>query len=220
MAAYFLNDEIEFPPVEEADEDGFLAFGGDLSVERLLKAYSLGIFPWYEKDPPLWFYTHPRFVLFPDEAHISKSLKKIIKKNIFQIKIDTAFNAVIKGCAENREDTWINKDMIKAYVKLHELGHAHSFEAWHDDKLAGGVYGVSLGKIFFAESMFYKIPNASKTALFALISFAKKAGFYLIDCQVYTENLERFGAVHIPKEEFNEILRLSRKHIISAGKRE
>ncbi|MDH5717648.1 MAG: leucyl/phenylalanyl-tRNA--protein transferase [Spirochaetia bacterium] len=206
MPVYQLGKEIIFPPVSEAEPDGLLAVGGDLSPERLLTAYSMGIFPWYDERPILWFYTHPRFVLFPEEMHISRSLKRTIQKNIFDIKADTAFHEVISQCANKREGTWINKDMIKAYCRLHELGYAHSFECWHNGSLAGGVYGISLGKIFFAESMFYEIPNASKIALYYLIEYLKKAKFYLIDCQVYTKNIERFGAKMIPADDFNTVL--------------
>lgn len=202
-----------FPPVESADEDGLLAIGGDLKVDTLLLAYRSGIFPWYSKeDPIMWWSPDPRFVILPGHLHVSTSMEKVLKKNEFDIRYNTAFEEVVRHCAKakrkGQRGTWITEEMIRAYVALHEAGHAMSGEAWKKDKLVGGFYGVKLGQCFFGESMFSKVPNASKAAF---LSFARNffaQGGQLIDCQVYTDHLATLGAQMIPRESFLRIVRL------------
>ncbi|MBU1569831.1 MAG: leucyl/phenylalanyl-tRNA--protein transferase [Proteobacteria bacterium] len=214
MPFYRLTDEIIFPPPQLADKTGILAVGGDLCEERLLLAYSLGIFPWYSEDEPiLWWSPDPRLVLYPDEIKVSKSLEKIIKKQVFEVTFDKAFGQVIKLCAlagrRENEGTWIFPDMIDAYCALHESGFAHSVEAWKDGILAGGLYGVSLGRCFFGESMFTLESNASKVAFACLVEYLKENSFALIDCQVSTGHLKRFGAREIPRSLFLKQLKKS-----------
>jgi len=211
VPVFLLSDTIEFPPPHLATEDGLLAVGGDLSQKRLLLAYRMGIFPWFSNNEPiLWWSPDPRFVLFPHEIKISKTLKKIIKKDTFNVTMDLAFNEVIKQCAQVRlqknQGTWIVKDMIDAYCNLHESGFAHSVEVWLQGDLVGGLYGVSLGKCFFGESMFTHISNASKVAFVALVKHLQALNFYLIDCQVTTPHLLKFGAREIPRARYlNEL---------------
>jgi leucyl/phenylalanyl-tRNA--protein transferase len=212
MAVYLLSDDLFFPSPNLASGDGLLAIGGDLSQKRLLLAYSMGIFPWYsEAEPILWWSPDPRLVLYPEELYVSKSLKKTIKKDLFRITMDQAFERVIIECArsrtENDEGTWIVDEMIQAYCELHASGFAHSVEAWQNEKLAGGLYGVSLGKCFFGESMFTRITNASKVAFVALVNHLKALGFDLIDCQITTEHLVSFGAREIPRVLFLDQLK-------------
>lgn len=207
MPVFLLTEEILFPPPQLASKEGLLAVGGDLSPKRLLLAYSLGIFPWFShEDPIMWWSPDPRLVLYPDEIRISKSLNKVMKRHIFHVTMDTAFIQVINSCAqvrvENGEETWIVEDMIKSYCELHELGFAHSVEAWYEGTLAGGLYGVSLGKCFFGESMFTQVSNASKVAFVALIEYLQRLSFHMIDCQVTTDHLIRFGAREIPRVQF------------------
>jgi leucyl/phenylalanyl-tRNA--protein transferase len=207
MTIFFLSDNIAFPPPALAEKEGLLAVGGDLSEKRLLLAYRMGIFPWYsENEPIMWWTPDPRLVLYTDEFIVSKSLQKVIRKNIFQITIDTVFERVIRSCAKTRteknEATWIGEDMIKAYCRLHQAGFAHSFEAWKDGELAGGLYGVSLGKCFFGESMFSHESNSSKVALAALVDFLRKRSFRLIDCQITTDHFIHSGAREIPRKVF------------------
>lgn len=223
MPIFHLSDRLEFPPPHLATSEGLLAVGGDLSVERLLLAYRMGIFPWYAAhDPILWWSPDPRLVLYPAEIKISKSLKKTIKKRLFTITMDTAFKRVIEACAQirlqNNEETWIVGEMIDAYCRLYEAGYAHSVEAWQNGKLAGGLYGVSLGKCFFGESMFTRIDDASKTAFAALVRHLEKSAFDLIDCQVKTDHLMRFGAVEIPRARFLAELRISLKRPTLKGR--
>ena len=207
MPVYQLSEDLVFPPPHLASKSGLLAIGGDLSRKRLLLAYSMGIFPWYSAgEPILWWSPDPRLVLYPDEFKVSKSLKKIIKKQAFRVTMDRAFEDVITQCAqvrlENQEGTWIVDDMVQAYCRLHESGFAHSVEAWRDDILAGGLYGVSLGKFFFGESMFTRITNASKVALVALVEYLQARNFALIDCQIATEHLISFGAREISRARY------------------
>ena len=207
MPVYLLSDDLIFPSPKLAPQEGLLAVGGDLSQKRLLLAYRKGIFPWYsENEPIMWWSPDPRLVLYPSELKISKSLQKIIKKQLFQVTVDQAFESVIKACAQSRirmqEGTWIVDDMIAAYCKLHESGLAHSVEAWQGGRLAGGLYGVSLGRCFFGESMFTRISNASKVAFVALVEHLKALDFSLIDCQVSTAHLLSFGAREIPRTRF------------------
>ncbi len=214
MPVYRLTREIIFPPPQLAGENGLLAIGGDLCKTRLLLAYNLGIFPWYsEGEPILWWSPDPRLVIYPDEIRISKSLHKVIKKNVFRVTFDTAFNQVINSCAcvkrRKNEGTWIVPDMIDAYCMLYESGYAHSVETWKDDKIVGGLYGVSLGRCFFGESMFSLESNASKVALVALAEHLKNKAFDFIDCQVSTEHLKLFGAKEIPRSHFLKQLKQS-----------
>ena len=197
-----------FPDIESAlvEPNGLLAIGGDLSPERLLSAYRQGIFPWYsEGQPILWWSPDPRVVLIPSRLKISKSLHKLLKRSPFEITLNRDFAAVVEGCAGPRPDqdgTWINAEMVEAYLRLHELGHAHSIECWHQGTLAGGLYGVSIGRVFFGESMFSEVSNASKVALVHLCGL----GFELIDCQIPNEHLRRMGAELVPRRAFSALL--------------
>lgn len=205
-----LTHKLFFPPPEEADEDGLLCIGGDLSVERLLLAYRKGIFPWYEGDLPLWWNPDPRFVLFPDELRISKSMQQILKRKVFTITRNKNFLEVIRNCQlikrSRGNGTWINEDVIAAYDQLYRLDLAVSYEAWKDEKLVGGFYGLQLGKVFFGESMFSKVSNASKAAFLTAVAQMNKMGIELIDCQVYTEHLESLGARMVPRDTFLHLL--------------
>ena len=206
---YKLDDKIWFPHPSNADNDGLLAFGGDLSLKRLILAYSNAIFPWYSEDSPiLWWSPDPRFVLFPKKIKISSSMKKFIKKSNFNVTFDTAFKDVIDNCGKLREEdgTWILPEMKKAYYNLHLKGLAHSVEVWNGDKLVGGLYGVSIGKCFFGESMFSIESNASKFGFIKLTEYLIKNNFILIDCQVYTKHLESLGAESISRIQFLEII--------------
>ncbi len=207
MPVFLLSDKTTFPPPHLAPKEGLLAVGGDLSQKRLLLAYRMGIFPWFsEEEPILWWSPDPRLVLYPDEIRISKTLQKIIKKGMFHVTMDTAFDQVIRSCAqiriEKNEGTWIVSEIIEAYCKLHAAGYAHSVEAWHQGELAGGLYGVSLGRCFFGESMFTRITNASNVAFVKLVEYLKALSFDMIDCQITTAHLIRFGAREIPRAVF------------------
>ncbi len=216
MPVYRLPDQTVFPPVEHAIKGGLLAVGGDLSPERLLAAYREGIFPWYsEGEPLLWWSPDPRFVLFPEELRISRSMRQFLKKGPLRITFDRAFREVIVACRKPRpgqDGTWITKEMEEAYVTLHDLGYAHSVEAWQEETLAGGLYGVSLGHAFFGESMFSTRANASKAALITLVSRLRERHFDLIDCQVETPHLGSLGARLIPRREFSILLKESLRH--------
>ena len=205
-----LDDKLWFPNPNEALEDGLLAIGGDLSTERLTLAYRNGIFPWYNDDIPLWWHPDPRFVLFPQELLISKSMNQVIVKDTFDFKVNSSFKEVIVNCKNvNRKEqdgTWINTNVIDAYTEMHNLGLAYSAEAWQDGKLVGGLYGIKIGKIFFGESMFSHKSNASKFAFIKYVEQLIKEGIILIDCQVYTEHLESLGARMISREDFMIIL--------------
>lgn len=206
---YLLDENrLVFPHPSRADEDGLLAIGGDLSVDRLMLAYENGIFPWYNEDSPiLWYAPLERFVLRPSEMKVSKSLKQVIRSNRFKVSFDTDFKAVIETCADiprkDQDGTWIVSDMQKAYLQLHEEGYAHSMEVWQDDTLVGGLYGVKIGHVFCGESMFSLVPNASKVALFHL---AKNFGLELIDCQIPSDHLRKMGAEMISQHEYLSIL--------------
>ncbi|MHC1730129.1 MAG: leucyl/phenylalanyl-tRNA--protein transferase [Syntrophobacteraceae bacterium] len=207
MPVFRLIDDLIFPHPSYADPSGLLAVGGDLSPARLLLAYSRGIFPWYsDPDPILWWSPDPRLVLFPDELRVSHSLKRVMKKNLFTVTFDHAFREVIQACAEVRtqigQGTWITRDMIHAYVHLHEMGHAHSVESWYAGRLVGGLYGVAMGRAFFGESMFSVRTDASKVAFVHLVRSLQGLGYEFIDCQTTTEHLKRFGAREIPRKEF------------------
>lgn len=212
MPVYLLDEELWFPPADEADEDGLLAAGGDLSPDRLLLAYNSGIFPWFSEEDvmPLWWSPDPRFVLFPDELKVSRSMKQLIKKETFEFRINTAFADVINNCRlaerKGQDGTWITQDIVDGYTALHEAGYAYSAEAWQDDVLAGGLYGVLLGKVFFGESMFSAKTNASKYAFIRWVEFLREQRVALIDCQVYTGHLESLGARMIPRKKFIELI--------------
>jgi leucyl/phenylalanyl-tRNA---protein transferase len=210
MPLFSINNELVFPPVELAEPDGLLAIGGNLSTERLVLAYRSGIFPWYEGDHILWWCPDPRFVLYPDELIVSKSMKSLLNKNAFSFTINHAFTEVINNCKrisrKDQDSTWITDDVKNAYIELHRKGIAHSAEAWLDGKLAGGLYGVRLGNIFFGESMFSNVSNASKYAFISYVQQLKKEGVQLIDCQVYTEHLESLGARMISRKKFISLL--------------
>lgn len=210
MPIYLLNEKISFPPVDGA-EDGIVAVGGDLSPERLLLAYRLGIFPWFnEDDPIIWHSPEDRFILLLDDLHISKSMRRVLNANKFKLTFDTDFAFVIQKCAQvkrkDEDGTWITKEMIDAYLELHYLGFAHSVEVWQEDKIVGGLYGVSLGKCFFAESMFHTATNASKFAIIKLVELLKHKNFHFIDAQVYTEHVETLGAKEKPRDKFMQLL--------------
>ena len=205
-----------FPDVSQAltEPDGLLAVGGDLSASRLLEAYRRGIFPWYEEDQPiLWWSPNPRCVLYPNQLHLSKSLKKTIRKTLYEVTFDKDFTSVIHGCAELRKEqdgTWITPEMVNAFENLHELGIAHSVEVWHKEngltELVGGLYGIAMGRVFFGESMFSRRTDASKVALVYLSEKLLKQGFNLIDCQVYSEHLASLGATTIDRQHFSQHL--------------
>ncbi|WP_438964193.1 leucyl/phenylalanyl-tRNA--protein transferase [Winogradskyella sp.] len=207
---HFLNQKIEFPDVNEASIEGLLAVGGDLSSERLLHAYAHGIFPWYDADDPiLWWSPDPRYVLFPDDLKVSKSMKQVLRKKQFKVTYNKAFTEVINNCAlakrEGQEGTWITEDMIDAFIKLHELGYAKSVEVWENAELVGGLYGIDLdNKVFCGESMFAKVSNASKAAFITLVQSNE---YQLIDCQLHTKHLESLGAKHISRTEFLKYLK-------------
>ena len=212
---FLLSNELYFPPVTEADEEGILAIGGDLSTQRLILAYRNGIFPWYTDDEPIiWWCPNPRFVLFPDEIKISKSMRAVVKKQTYSFTINNCFNNVIKNCKtinrEGQSGTWISEEVIDAYTNLHNLGYALSAETWKNNKLVGGLYGVKMGNIFFGESMFSLSPNASKFAFIQLVQYLKNEGVKLIDCQVYTNYLESLGAKMIDR---NDFMRLLEQHL-------
>lgn len=202
------GDDLSFPPVERASAEGLLAVGGDLRVERLLEAYRHGIFPWYNDDQPiLWWSPDPRAVLFPEKLHISRSLKRTLRLGGFTVTLDASFRDVMQGCAGPRPQypdggTWITAEMMDAYVRLHELGYAHSVEAWRDGQLVGGLYGVALGGIFFGESMFTLVPDASKVALVSLVRQLQDWNFRIFDCQQPSPHVKMLGAEDISRLDF------------------
>lgn len=207
MPIFVLSENVVFPPAHLADENGLLAVGGDLSPERLLSAYRHGIFPWYGEDEPiLWWSPNPRLVLYPHELRVSRRLERLIRTGRFEITRDKAFHDVIAGCAGPRAKdhvgTWIVSDMIAAYTRLYEAGYAHSVEAWQDGQLVGGLYGLRLGGCFFGESMFTRVSNASKVAFVTFVRYLSARGCKLVDCQVSTAHLMRFGAREIPRKLF------------------
>jgi leucyl/phenylalanyl-tRNA---protein transferase len=223
MPIFRLVDEPIFPPPDYADPSGLLAVGGDLSSERLLEAYRLGIFPWYSDDQPiLWWSPDPRFVLQLEEFHVSRSLRKTLRQGIFQVTMDRAFDEVIAACAAvprvGQNGTWITGEMQEAYSKLHGLGYAHSVETWFDGKLSGGIYGVSLGKAFFGESMFHRKTNASKVALAALVEKLKSWSFQFLDAQMTTEHMMSLGAREVSRRIFLKQLHLALEHPTRRGK--
>ncbi len=211
MPVFRLTDCIAFPRPDLAESDGLLAVGGDLSPDRLLAAYRLGIFPWYSTgDPILWWYTSPRLVIYPKKFRVPKRLARYMKKSVYTISMDEAFDQVITSCASIRtsqgEGTWITEEMKRAYVRLHRMGYAHSIECWQNGILAGGLYGVALDRVFFGESMFSRFSNASKVALTVLVAHLQKHNFQLIDCQMTTDHLLQFGACEISGSYFTQQL--------------
>ena len=204
-----LNENTDFPDVSQATFEGLLAIGGNLSTKRLLSAYKKGIFPWFSDDEPILLWSpDPRFVLFPEELHVSKTMKQLLKKNHFEVTINKDFKSVIERCSKTKrvgqDDTWITQDMIDAYLRLHQLGYAKSIEVWQNDQLVGGLYGIDLGNnVFCGESMFTKVSNASKVGF---ITFVQNSNYRLIDCQLHTNHLESLGARNISRTEFVEYL--------------
>lgn len=212
MTFWLKRNTTDFPPLQKAlrQPNGLLAMGGDLSSQRLIAAYRHGCFPWYSEGQPLmWWSPDPRTVVFPSQLHIPRSLKKTIKRNTFQVTYDQAFARVLSACAEPRSTdsgTWITPAMQTAYCELHKLGYAHSVEVWHQQQLVGGLYGIAIGQLFFGESMFARMDDASKVGFVSLVQDLKTAGFVLIDCQMHTEHLARFGAQDISRNEFAQYL--------------
>ncbi|MEZ5015016.1 MAG: leucyl/phenylalanyl-tRNA--protein transferase [Chitinophagales bacterium] len=214
MPVWQLNETLWFPEPQHAEADGLLAIGADLSAERLLLAYRNGIFPWFNLDDEIfWFSPDPRCVLFPDTLNISRSMQKMWRQKVFTVRMDTQFETVMRACAtverKGTTESWIDETFIEAYVHLHTLGYAHSIEVYAGEQIVGGLYGVALGGMFFGESMFSYASNASKFALIALCSFLLEQGFTCIDCQVYNAHLGSLGATDIPREKFLEILQAS-----------
>ncbi len=211
MPVFQLPHDIIFPLPEHAEPDGLLAVGGDLSPARLLAAYCQGIFPWYsEGEPILWWSPAPRLVLYPGEFHLPRRLARTMRRNVFSVSADTAFREVMENCArvrtESGEGTWITAEMLAAYCRLHEIGFAHSIECWHQGRLAGGLYGVCLDRVFFGESMFTRVRDASKVALARLVEHARATGIGMIDCQMTTDHLLRFGAREVDRQRFQDEL--------------
>ncbi len=211
---YRLTNELYFPPVDSASTEGILAFGGDLSPERLLLAYRSGIFPWFNIDEPIiWWSPNPRMVLFLDEIKVSKSMRNILNRNVFKVTFNQNFSAVIRNCQKivrpGQDGTWISEQMISAYEKLHELGHAMSVEVWQDEVLVGGLYGVDLGHVFCGESMFSSVSNASKVAFVSLVNHLKSNQYQLLDCQVYNEHLASLGCREINRDDFIKLIKMT-----------
>lgn len=209
---YFLTKELFFPPVDEASYEGILAVGGDLSTERLLLAYHNGIFPWFnEGEPILWWSPSERMVVAPQLYKVSKSIRNLLNQNKFQITFNQNFAAVITNCQKadrkGQDGTWISDDIINSYVKLHQMGIAKSIEVWQNEDLVGGLYGVDLGHVFCGESMFSKVPNASKIAFVWLVNYLKENNYKLLDCQVHNNHLEKLGAFEISRETFMKVLK-------------
>lgn len=210
--------ETQFPSPNSASEEGLVAVGGEITTKRVLSAYRQGIFPWYSEDQPvLWWSPEPRAILYPDGIKISRSLKKTLRRNKFSITADTAFSEVVKACAGLRTQsptggTWITAEMMDTYNRLHQLGYGHSIEVWDQEKLVGGLYGLSLGSAFFGESMFSHQPDASKLALVSLAKFSKSSGIDFIDCQLPTDHLASMGAINISRKEYLRILEAALKH--------
>ena len=223
MPVYLLNDDPVFPPADKAEPDGLLAVGGDLSVPRLLNAYSQGIFPWFEiKELFYWYSPDPRLVLSPEKLKISSSLKRTLKSENIEVRVDTAFRRVISSCSKakrpNEDGTWISGKFIDGYCDLHKSGYAHSFETFYKNELVGGLYGVSLGSAFFGESMFHTMADASKVAFFYLTEFAKKNQFSFIDCQMETDHLIRMGAEPVFRVDYLKMLYVAMKQPTVKGK--
>lgn len=223
MPVFALNEQLIFPDPNYADDQGLLAIGGDLSIDRLLLAYYNGIFPWYsEGEPNLWWSPDPRMILLPENFKVSKSLKQTIQNRNFEVRFDSDFEQVIESCSKvprfDQDGTWITKEMKEAYIKLYYEGYAHSVETYIDGTLAGGLYGLSLGKAFFGESMFYKKRDASKIALYCLVEKLKEWEFHFIDAQIETKHLVSLGAELIPRKKYLNILKNAMNHSTIRGK--
>lgn len=224
MTVYYLpEDRIAFPDPDEAEPDGLLALGGDLAPRRLIAAYARGIFPWYNEDTPiLWWTPDPRLVLFPDDLHVPRSLRRVLNSGCFEIRTDTCFERVVRCCAQTPRPqgpgTWILEEVVKAYAELHRMGVAHSMEAWQDGQLVGGLYGVALGRVFFGESMFFRESNASKAVFVTLVRYLETRGYHMIDCQQTTLHMQRFGAREISRREFNRRLRIALEEPTDVGR--
>jgi leucyl/phenylalanyl-tRNA--protein transferase len=220
----WLRGNAPFPPLAKAlrSPNGLLCAGGDLSPGRIVEAYSQGIFPWFsEGDPILWWSPDPRMVLFPEELKVSRSLRKTVARRPYEVRIDTAFRAVMEACAAPRDGqggTWIVPEMVEAYTALHEMGFAHSYESWRDGELVGGLYGMALGKVFFGESMFARAPDASKVALVHLVERLRTADYRVIDCQQATAHLASLGAREIPRKAFAQLVRESIQYPLSGAR--
>lgn len=211
LSVFFLGKEIEFPPVDQADDFGLLAIGGDLSPDRLIKAYESGIFPWYsEGEPIVWYSPNPRMVLFPEELKVSKTMRQFLRKTNLKVSRNKAFEQVIEQCKsiarKEQEGTWITDEMQAAYIELNKLGRAVSFEVWDNEELVGGLYGVEIRKVFCGESMFSKQDNASKLAFIKMVEFYQRRNFELIDCQVYNDHLASLGAREVSRIDFLKFL--------------
>ena len=209
---YFLTKELYFPPVDEASYEGVLAIGGDLSIERLLLAYQNGIFPWFNDDEPiLWWSPSERMVVVPQMYKVSKSIRNLLNQNKFKVTFNQNFSEVIRNCQQierkGQDDTWISEDIIASYTKLHEMGIAKSVEVWQNNELVGGLYGVDLGHVFCGESMFSKVSNASKIAFVWLVNYLKENDYLLLDCQVHNDHLEKLGAFEISRDTFMRVLK-------------
>lgn len=207
MPVPHLSEALSFPPVSQAEPDGLVAIGGDLSPERLMLAYRSGIFPWFNEDEPImWYSPNPRSILLPENLHISGTLKSLLKQNKYEVRYNTDFRGVIGNCRQaprvGQDGTWISQEMQDAYIRLYELGQATSVEVWREEKLVGGIYGIDLGHVFCGESMFSLESNTSKIALVTLVQDIQKRGGILFDCQVHSSHVESMGAVEIPREEF------------------
>lgn len=211
MPVFHLSDELVFPPTEMAQKDGLLAVGGDLTQARLFLAYKSGIFPWYsEEHPILWWSPNPRFVLFPNDLKVSRSMRQVIRNKGFEVSVNKAFSTVISLCQKlprkGQDGTWITPELKAAFEDFHKAGWAHSVEVWQNNKLVGGLYGVGMGNVFFGESMFTRVSNASKVGFIWMVETLKQKGFQLIDCQVYTNHLESLGATNISRAQFEALL--------------
>ncbi len=205
------HERFQFPPPDQATSEGILGVGGNLSPGMLISAYSQGVFPWFSPgDPILWWCPDPRFVLFPDRLHVSHSMRRALRRGEFSVTFDGDFESVIELCSaaprRGQNGTWITPEMIKSYKELHLLGYAHSVEVWKEGRIAGGLYGVSLGSVFFGESMFAHVSNASKVGFIRLVEVLKREGFQLVDSQVHTQHLESLGAENIPRRRYLELL--------------
>lgn len=223
MPVFRLTEDIIFPRPTLAEHNGLLAIGGDLTAARLIAAYRLGIFPWYSAgDPILWWFTSPRFVIYPEQFTVPKRLARYMRKPLYTVTMDTAFDQVIASCASvkraDNEGTWITEEMQEAYKEMHRLGYGHSVECWHDTELAGGLYGIALDRVFFGESMFTTMSNGSKIALATLVLSLQKKGFRLIDCQMTTDHLLKYGAREISGQTFRHHLQKYIEHIAPQGK--
>jgi leucyl/phenylalanyl-tRNA--protein transferase len=223
MTVFLLNDLLVFPDPRCAESDGLVAVGGDLRIERLILAYQSGIFPWYsEGDPIMWFSPDPRLILFPDELRVSKSLRRVLNVEAFEVRFDTCFEGVIMRCAtikrKNQDATWITNDMIDAYIQLHNEGFAHSVETFYEDSLVGGLYGISFGGAFFGESMFHSMTNASKVSLYHLVEKLRLWRFDFIDSQISTNHMKSLGARQVDRESFLAMLKLTLKRKTRRGK--